>query len=454
MDTIADVRHAIRQFRRKPLLAATAILTLGAWASAPPPRRSRSRGECCGGRSPSPRPTGWWRSGRRTNATPSESQRGLVRRLPRVARPEAGVDHPPPRLPQPEPDGRGRSGTPVRRRAVGRLLRDARRPPARSAATVRRTDGRQRSLGRTARTRIPQPRPLRPPLRAVRLGDRRTDHRAERRRDDGHRGAAFGFPLRVSNEARDRRLGAARRHARGARCAAVARPLRRRPSEAGRDAGRRAGEAVGGDGAAGRGVSGLEPRVGRPDGAAREQIAGGARTPLVVLLAAGVCLLLIVCANLGSCCWRRVRRGTGDGGRAAIGASGARLQRQLLTGDAWTCLAARPVPAHERVSTGVERRRAVLARLREAGPRLAVRQPALERVSGSPRLAPLRRTASQRRLRLRDEPTGTHLTGGPRELALSDALYAALRITRGTRRDTSQRGDHERVGGRWHATRC
>ena len=64
----------------------------------------------------------------------------------------------------------------------------------------------------------------------------------------------------------------------------------------------------------------------------REQIAGGARTPLVVLLAAGVCLLLIVCANLGMLLLAQSSSRHGEMAvRAAIGASGARLQRQLLT---------------------------------------------------------------------------------------------------------------------------
>jgi putative ABC transport system permease protein len=63
----------------------------------------------------------------------------------------------------------------------------------------------------------------------------------------------------------------------------------------------------------------------------REQIAGSARTPLVVLLASGVCLLLIVCANLGTLLLARAAARQGEMAvRAAIGATAGRLVRQLL----------------------------------------------------------------------------------------------------------------------------
>lgn len=62
-----------------------------------------------------------------------------------------------------------------------------------------------------------------------------------------------------------------------------------------------------------------------------EQIAGAARTPLVVLLAAGVCLLLIVCANLGTLLLAQSSaRHAEIAVRAALGASSGRLLRQFL----------------------------------------------------------------------------------------------------------------------------
>jgi putative ABC transport system permease protein len=63
----------------------------------------------------------------------------------------------------------------------------------------------------------------------------------------------------------------------------------------------------------------------------QDQIAGAARTPLVVLLAAAICLLLIVCANLATLLLARAAARQGEiAVRAAIGASTGRLLRQLL----------------------------------------------------------------------------------------------------------------------------
>jgi putative ABC transport system permease protein len=63
----------------------------------------------------------------------------------------------------------------------------------------------------------------------------------------------------------------------------------------------------------------------------QDQIAGTARTPLVVLLAAAACLLLIVCANLGTLMLVRASARQGEMAvRAAIGATAGRLLRQLL----------------------------------------------------------------------------------------------------------------------------
>jgi putative ABC transport system permease protein len=63
----------------------------------------------------------------------------------------------------------------------------------------------------------------------------------------------------------------------------------------------------------------------------QDQIAGAARTPLVVLLAAAICLLLIVCANLGTLLLARAAARQGEMAvRAAIGATTGRLLRQLL----------------------------------------------------------------------------------------------------------------------------
>jgi putative ABC transport system permease protein len=71
----------------------------------------------------------------------------------------------------------------------------------------------------------------------------------------------------------------------------------------------------------------------------QEQIAGSARTPLVVLLAAGVCLLLIVCANLGTLLLARAAARQGEMAiRTAIGASTARLLRQLFVESALLAL--------------------------------------------------------------------------------------------------------------------
>ena len=73
------------------------------------------------------------------------------------------------------------------------------------------------------------------------------------------------------------------------------------------------------------------------------------------------------------------------------------------------------------------RRRAVLAGLHEADASLAVRQPRFVRVPwsgwfaglcGSDRRASVRATSRAR--------SGTYLTGDPRDVALRDALYAAL----------------------------
>jgi putative ABC transport system permease protein len=63
----------------------------------------------------------------------------------------------------------------------------------------------------------------------------------------------------------------------------------------------------------------------------QDQIAGASRAPLVMLLAAAVCLLLIVCANLGTLLLARAAARQGEMAvRAAMGASAGRLLRQLL----------------------------------------------------------------------------------------------------------------------------
>ena len=59
--------------------------------------------------------------------------------------------------------------------------------------------------------------------------------------------------------------------------------------------------------------------------------------------------------------------------------------------------------------------------------RLAVRQRPLVRIPGSRRLARLCRSGGRHRLRVRDEPDGDDVTGDPRDVALREALDAAVR---------------------------